>query len=79
MIPHSTSNEWQKGEQTQDHNDKAGSVLQRRLNRYLNGWKTVSICLLEFASDSAFVAFFRQHTGLTPTRYPQKVLDGMSG
>ncbi|EPX3666559.1 GNAT family N-acetyltransferase [Citrobacter koseri] len=60
MIPHSTSDEWQKGEQTQDHNDKAGSVLQRRLNRYLNGWKTVSICLLEFASDSAFVAFFRQ-------------------
>ena len=27
------------------------------LNRYLNGWKTVSICLLEFASDSEFVAY----------------------
>lgn len=25
---------------------------------------------LEFASDSAFIAFFRQHTGSTPTRYP---------
>ncbi|KAA8996933.1 helix-turn-helix transcriptional regulator [Affinibrenneria salicis] len=25
---------------------------------------------LEFVSDSAFIAFFRQHTGTTPTRYP---------
>ena len=26
---------------------------------------------LEFASDSAFIAFFRQHTGETPARYAQ--------
>lgn len=25
---------------------------------------------MEFVSDSAFIAFFRQHTGTTPTRYP---------
>lgn len=57
MIPHSTSDEWQKGEQTQDHNDKAGSVLQRRLNRYLNGGKTVSICLFSIfqKSDGTFL------------------------
>jgi AraC-like DNA-binding protein len=29
---------------------------------------------LEFVSDSAFIAFFRQHTGATPTRYPLNVL-----
>lgn len=27
---------------------------------------------LAFASDSAFITFFRQHTGVTPTRYTQK-------
>jgi AraC-like DNA-binding protein len=28
---------------------------------------------LEFVSDSAFITFFRQHTGTTPTRYPLKI------
>jgi AraC-like DNA-binding protein len=27
---------------------------------------------LEFASDSAFIAFFRKHAGVTPSRYMQK-------
>lgn len=29
---------------------------------------------LEFVSDSAFIAFFRQHTGTTPTRYPWDIM-----
>jgi AraC-type DNA-binding domain-containing proteins len=29
---------------------------------------------LEFVSDSAFITFFRQHTGTTPTRYSQNSL-----
>ncbi|OCZ57563.1 hypothetical protein A7P21_00715 [Acinetobacter seifertii] len=28
---------------------------------------------LEFISDSAFIVFFRQHTGTTPVRYLQNI------
>jgi AraC-like DNA-binding protein len=34
---------------------------------------------LEFISDSAFIAFFRQHTGFTPTRYTGKTSVSAAG
>lgn len=30
---------------------------------------------LEFISDSAFIVFFRQHTGITPIRYLRNIFD----
>lgn len=30
---------------------------------------------LEFISDSAFIVFFRQHTGTTPVRYLRNIFD----
>ena len=42
-----------------------------RLQTWLAEGRSISTVAfdLDFASDSAFISFFRQHTGSTPTKY----------
>lgn len=48
--------------------------LLRAMEMQADGMHTHQVAQqLEFASDSAFIAFFRQHTGTTPARYPLNV------
>lgn len=47
--------------------------LLKAMEMLSDGWQLSLVAQqLEFVSDSAFIAFFRQHTGTTPARYSQE-------
>lgn len=47
--------------------------LLKAMEMLSDGWTLSSVAQqLEFVSDSAFITFFRQHTGTTPARYSLK-------
>jgi AraC-like DNA-binding protein len=44
--------------------------LLKAMERLCDGWSLSQVAQqLDFVSDSAFIVFFRQYTGTTPTRY----------
>jgi len=47
--------------------------LLKAMEMLCDGWQLSYVAQqLEFVSDSAFITFFRQHTGTTPARYSLK-------
>lgn len=49
--------------------------LLKAMEMLSDGWQLSQVAQqLEFVSDSAFITFFRQHTGTTPSRYSLKSL-----
>lgn len=44
--------------------------LLKAMEMLCDGWSLSQVAQqLDFVSDSAFIVFFRQYTGTTPTRY----------